>query len=60
MFRRVSFNPKTPDMSGKLADVHICTDANSLVTAAPTTHQLEQKETMRLIEMLRKDSNCGH
>ena len=45
--------------TGEIADVHIRTDANSLVTAASTTHQPEQKETMRLIQMLQKESNSG-
>ena len=47
------------DITGELADVHIRTDANSLVTTAFTTHQPEQKETLRLIQMLRKESNSG-
>ena len=38
---------------------HIRTDANNLVTTASTTHQPEQKETMHLIQMLRKESNSG-
>ena len=45
------------DRTGEIADVHIRTDANNLVTAASTTHQPEQKETMHLIQMLRKESN---
>ena len=32
---------------------------DKLVTTASTTHQPEQKETMRLIQMLRKESNSG-
>ena len=47
------------DITGEIADVHIRTDANNLVTTAPTTHQPEQKETMHLIQMLRKESNSG-
>ena len=47
------------DISGELADVHTRTDANNLVTTASTTHQPEQKETMHLIQMLRKESNSG-
>ena len=46
-------------VSGKLANVHIRTDANNLVTAASTTHQPELKETMHLIQMLRKESSSG-
>ena len=47
------------DITGEVADVHIRTDANNLVTTAPTTHQPEQQETMHLIQMLRKESNSG-
>ena len=47
------------DITGEIADVHIRADANYLVTAASTTHQPEQKETMHLIQMLRKESNSG-
>ena len=47
------------DIAGEITDVHIRTDANNLVTTASTTHQPEQKETMRLIQMLRKESNSG-
>ena len=47
------------DITGEIADVHIRTDANNLVTTASTTHQPEQKETMHLIQMLRKESNSG-
>ena len=35
------------------------TDANNLVTTASTTHLPEQKETVHLIQMLRKESNSG-
>ena len=47
------------DITSEIADVHIRTDANNLVTTASTTHQPEQKETLRLIQMLRKESNSG-
>ena len=47
------------DITGEIADVHIRTDANNLVTTASTTHQPEQRETMHLIQMLRKESNSG-
>ena len=43
------------DITGGIADVHICTDANNLVTTASTTQRPEQKETM----MLRKGSKGG-
>ena len=45
------------DIPGEIADAHIRTDANNLVTTASTTHQPEQKETMYLIQMLRKENN---
>ena len=47
------------NIAGGIADVHIRTDANNLVTTASTTRQPEQKETMHLIQMLRKESNSG-
>ena len=47
------------DMSGEVVNIHIKTDANNLVTTASTTHQPEQKETVHLIQMLRKESNSG-
>ena len=48
-----------PDITIEVADVHIRSDANNLVTTALTTHFPEQRETMHLIQilMLRKDSN---
>ena len=47
------------DVSGEVAEIHLRTDANNLVPTASTTHQPEQKETMHLIQMLRKESNSG-
>ena len=47
------------DMTGEVAELHLRTDANNLVTTARTTHQPEQKETIHLIQMLRKESNSG-
>ena len=41
------------DISGELADVHFRTDANKLVTIASTSHQPEQKESMRLIQTIK-------
>ena len=46
------------DITGEIADVHIRTDADNLVATASATHQPEQKETMHLVQMLRK-SNSG-
>ena len=42
-----------------VVNIHIRTDADSLVTTARATHQPEQKETMHLIQMLGKESNAG-
>ena len=47
------------DISGEVSDIHMRTDANNLVTTASTTHLPEQKETVNLIQMLRKESNSG-
>ena len=48
------------DLSGEAAPIHIRTDANNLVTTASTTHVPEQKETIHLIQMLRKESGSGN
>ena len=47
------------DITGEIVDVHIQADANNLVTTASTARQPEQKETMHLSQMLRKESNSG-
>ena len=47
------------DLSGQNAVLHMRTDANNLVTTASTTHSPEQKETIHLIQMLRKESVSG-
>jgi hypothetical protein len=47
------------DISGQDAEIHMRTDANNLVTTASTTHCPEQKETIHLIQMLRKESVSG-
>ena len=47
------------DISGEAADLQMRTDANNLVTTASTTHLLEQKETIHMIQMLRKESSSG-
>ena len=47
------------DISGEKAPIHMRTDANNLVTTARTTHQPEQKETIHMIQVLRKESNSG-
>jgi len=48
------------DISGEAADLHMRTDANNLVTTASTTHLPEQKETIHMIQMLRKESSSGN
>ena len=47
------------DTSGEAADLHMRTDAHNLVTTASTTHLPEQKETIHMIQMLRKESSSG-
>ena len=47
------------DISSDDLEIHLRTDANNLVTTARTTHQPEQKETIHLIQMLRRESNSG-
>ena len=47
------------DLSGENAELHLRTDANNLARTAKTTHQPEQKETIHLIQVLRRESNSG-
>jgi hypothetical protein len=47
------------DISGQSAEVHMRTDAHNLVTTASTTHLPEQKETIHMIQMLRKETCSG-
>lgn len=47
------------DISSQIADLHMRTDANNLVTTASTTHLPEQQETIHMIQMLRKESTSG-
>ena len=47
------------DISGSAAEIHMRTDANNLVTTASTTHLPEQKETIHMIQMLRKEACSG-
>ena len=46
------------DMSGEVAEIHMRTDATNLVTTARTIF-LEQKETIHMITMLRKEACSG-
>ena len=47
------------DISSEQAEIHIRTDANNLVTTASSTHLPEQKETIHMIHMLRKEACSG-
>jgi len=47
------------DISGSEAEIHMRTDAHNLVTTAGTTHLPEQKETIHMIQMLRREANSG-
>ena len=47
------------DLSGEVADIHMRTDAKNLVTTSKTIRLPEQKETIRRISMLRKESCSG-
>ena len=47
------------DISGQVCEVHMRTDANNLVTTASTTHLPDQKETIHMIQMLRKEACSG-
>ena len=46
-------------MSGESADIHMRTDANNLVSTASTTHLPEQRETIHMINQLRRESCSG-
>ncbi len=47
------------DISGEEVPIHMRTDANNLVTTASTTHLPEQRETIHMVQMLRKESCSG-
>ena len=47
------------DISGTEAEIHMRTDAHNLGTTAATTHLPEQKETIHMIQMLRREANSG-
>ena len=44
------------DISGEVANILMRTDAKNLVKTARTIHLLEQKETIHMISMLRKEA----
>ena len=48
------------DISSTVSPIHMRTDANNLVTTASTTHLPEQRETIRMVAMLRKEACPGH
>ncbi|MDP7646981.1 MAG: hypothetical protein QGH82_02765, partial [Candidatus Woesearchaeota archaeon] len=47
------------DIASVISPIHMRTDANNLVTTAGTTHLPEQKETVHMIQMLRKEACSG-
>ena len=47
------------DLSGEVAEIHMRTDARNLMTTARTIHLPEQKETIHMISMLRKEACSG-
>ena len=44
------------DIAGEVANIHMRTGAKNLVTTARTSHLPEQKETIHMISMLRKEA----
>ena len=47
------------DISAACVAIHMRTDANNLVTTASATRSPDQKETIHMIQMLRKESCSG-
>ena len=47
------------DIFGEVANIHMRTDATNLVTTARTSQPPEQKETIHMISMLRKEACSG-
>ena len=47
------------DLSDEIENIHMITDAKNLVTTARTIHLPEQKETIHMISMLRKEACSG-
>ena len=47
------------EISGEVADIHMSTGAMNLVTKARTIHLPEQKETIHMNSMLRKEASSG-
>ena len=48
------------DLSGEVAEIHMRTDANNLVTTAASTRLAEQKDTIHMINQLRVDCMSGN
>ena len=47
------------DISSEVANIHMTTHAKNLITTARTIHLREQKETIHMIYMLRKEASSG-
>ena len=47
------------DISGEASPIHMRTDAHNLVSTASTTHLPEQKETIHMVQMLRREACSG-
>ena len=47
------------DIRGCRVEARLRTDANNLVTTASTTHLPEQKETIHMIQTIRKEATSG-
>ena len=47
------------DIPGEIANIHMTIDAKNLVTTARTLHLPEQKETIHILSMLRKEVCSG-
>ena len=47
------------DTSGEVTDIHMRTDAKNLMTTTRIIHSSEQKETVHMISILRKEACSG-
>ena len=47
------------DISSEVTNIHMRTDAKNLVTTARTIHLPEQKETIHMLSMFRKEACSG-
>ena len=48
------------DIFGEVTDMHMRTDAKNLLTTRRTIQLLEQKETIHMISMMRKEACSGN